>query len=175
MTPSAGGEVGFAGAGRAEQHDVAGLGKERAGGERSDLLTDGGLVVPVEVVEGFAGGEPGAADPLRGAGRVAGGDFAFEDRGEVVLMGPAGVTCLVGEPGGGFGDPWRLQRGGEVVDLLDRVRGVPAAWRPSGDLPMLIESERPVVVGEITDEVDHRRPRRRGCWNCSRSSRAVST
>ena len=56
-----GGEVGLAGAGRAEQHDVAGLGQERAGGERGDLLADGGLVVPVEVVEGLAGREPGAS------------------------------------------------------------------------------------------------------------------
>ena len=129
-----GGEVGLAGAGRAEQHDVAGLGQERAGGERGDLLTDGGLVVPVEVVEGLAGREPGPADALRGAGCVAGGDFAFEHGGEVVLMGPAGVAGLVGEPGGGLGDPRRLQRGGEVVDLLDRVRRWLAAWRPSRDL-----------------------------------------
>ena len=68
----AGGEVGFAGAGRAEQHDVAGLGREPAGGKRGDLLTDGGLVVPVEVVEGLAGREPGPTDALRGAGRVRG-------------------------------------------------------------------------------------------------------
>jgi hypothetical protein len=117
-----GGEVGFAGAGRAEEHDVAGLGQERPGGERGDLLADGGLVVPVEVVEGFAGREPGPADALGGAGGVAGGDFAFEHGGEVVLVCPAGVAGLVGEPGGGFGDPWCLQRGGEEVDLLDRVR-----------------------------------------------------
>ena len=97
--------MGLAGAGRAEQHDVAGLGQERAGGERGDLLADGGLVVPVEVLEGLAGREPGGADPQLGAGGVAGGDFAFEDGGEVVLVGPAGVAGVVGEPGGGLGDP----------------------------------------------------------------------
>ena len=114
--------MGLAGAGRAEQHDVAGLGEERPGCERGDLLTDGGLVVPVEVVEGLDGAEPGPADPLRGAGRVAGRDFAFEHGGEVVLVGPAGIAGLVGEPGGGFGDPRCFERGGEVVDLLDRIR-----------------------------------------------------
>ena len=114
--------MGFAGAGWAEQHDVAGLGEERAGCERGDLLTDSGLVVPVEVVEGLAGREPGPTDPLRGPGRVASGDLAFEHGGEVVLMGPAGITGLVGEPGSGFSDPRCFQRGGEVVDLLDRVR-----------------------------------------------------
>src|SRR5688500_15477651 len=73
-----GGEVGLAGAGWAEQHDVAGLGEERAGGERGDLLADCALVVPVEVVEGLAGGEPGPADALGGAGGVACGDLTFE-------------------------------------------------------------------------------------------------
>jgi hypothetical protein len=48
-----GGEVRLAGAGWAEQDDVAGLGEERAGGERGDLLADAGLVVPVDVVEGL--------------------------------------------------------------------------------------------------------------------------
>jgi hypothetical protein len=62
-----GGEVGFAGAGRSEQHDVAGLGQERPRGERGNLLSDRWLVLPVEVVEGLAGREPGPADALRGA------------------------------------------------------------------------------------------------------------
>jgi hypothetical protein len=73
------------------------------------VLTRIWLVVPVEVVEGLGGGEPGPADALRCARRVAGGDFAFEHCGEVVLMGPTGITGLVGEPGGGFGDPWCLE------------------------------------------------------------------
>ena len=114
-------EMGFAGAGRAEQHDVAGLGEERAGGQGGDLLADGGLGVEVEVLEGLAGGEPGGPDPQLGAGGVAGGDFPLEHGGEVVLVGPAGVAGLVGQPGGGFGDPRCLQRGGQVADLLDRV------------------------------------------------------
>ena len=42
------GEMGLAGSGRAEQHDIAGLGEERARGERGDLLADGGLGVEVE-------------------------------------------------------------------------------------------------------------------------------
>ena len=70
--PEAGGEVGLAGAGRAEEHDVAGLGEECAGGERRDLLAGGGLVVPVEVVECLACREPGGADALCCAGGVAG-------------------------------------------------------------------------------------------------------
>ena len=42
--PQRGGEVGLAGAGRAEQDDVAGLCEERARGERGDWLTNAGLV-----------------------------------------------------------------------------------------------------------------------------------
>ena len=56
------GQVGFACAGWAEQHDVAGLGEERAGGQRGDLVADGGLDVKVEVVEGLAAWKPGGFD-----------------------------------------------------------------------------------------------------------------
>jgi hypothetical protein len=89
------------------------------GGERGDLLLDAGLGVEVEVVQCLDCGEAGGADAQVGAGGVAGRDFAFEHRGQVVLMGPAGVAGLVGQPGGGLGDPRRLQRSREVVDLLD--------------------------------------------------------
>ena len=75
-------------------------------------------------------------------------------------MGPAGVAGLVGEPGGGLDDPWRLERGGEEVDLLDRVR-----WRCLGGhhATSPVEPEGAVVVGEITHErvvVDVRRSAR---------------
>lgn len=56
------GEMGFAGAGWAQEHDVAGLGQECAGGQRGGLLSDAELLVPVEVFEGFAGREPGATN-----------------------------------------------------------------------------------------------------------------
>jgi hypothetical protein len=105
----------------AEQHNVAGLGEERSGRARDNLLADGGLVVPVEIVEGLVGGEPGPTDALRGAGRVACGDLAFEHCGEVVLVCPAGVACLVSEPMCGLDDAGRFQRGGQVVDLFDGV------------------------------------------------------
>ena len=52
--------------------------RHRRGG---DLLADGGLGVEVEVVEGFAGAEPGVPDALVGAGGVAGRHFPFEDGG----------------------------------------------------------------------------------------------
>ena len=56
--------MGFAGAWRAEEDDVAGLGEVVAGGQRRDVVAaDSGLVVEVELLEGFAGGEAGGADP----------------------------------------------------------------------------------------------------------------
>ena len=62
-------------------------------------VADGGLGVEVEVFEGLAGREPGGADAQLGAGGVAGGHLSFEHGGEVVLVGPAGVAGLVGQPG----------------------------------------------------------------------------
>ena len=84
--------------------------EERSGGQCGDLVADGGLGVEVEVLERLEGAEPGGADPESGTGCVAGGDFAFEDRGEVVLERPVRIAGLVGEPFRGFGDPWCLQR-----------------------------------------------------------------
>ena len=86
----------LAGSGRAEQHDVAGLGEESARGQGGDLLANGGLGVPVEVLEGLAGGEPGGADPQLSAGGAAGGHFPFEHGGEVVLVCPPGVAACSG-------------------------------------------------------------------------------
>ena len=84
------------------------------GGQRGELLRAAGWWSQSKSSRVLRAGNPAPADPLLGAGGVAGGDFAFEDGGEVVLVGPAGVAGLVGEPGGGLGDPGCLQRGGEV-------------------------------------------------------------
>jgi hypothetical protein len=81
------------------------------------------LGVEVEVLEGFDRRKPGGLDPQGRARRVAGGDFPVEDRGEVVLEGPVGVSGLVGEPAGGLDDPGGFERGGEVGELLGRVAG----------------------------------------------------
>jgi hypothetical protein len=96
-----GGQVGFAGARWAEQDHVAVLGQVGPGGQRMDRAAGGGLVVEVEVLEGLDRGHPGGSDPQLGAGGVAGGDFTFQDGGQVLLVGPAGVAGVVGQAGGG--------------------------------------------------------------------------
>ena len=88
--------MGLAGAGGSEQHDVPGFGEEPARCQGRDLLAHGGLGVPVELLDRFASPEPGCPDPQLGAGGVAGGDFAVEDCGEVLLVGPSGVAGVVG-------------------------------------------------------------------------------
>src|SRR5690606_5061868 len=79
-----GGEVGFAGAGRAEQHHVAGLGQKRSGRQGGDRATRGALLVEVDVFQGFSRGEAGCFDADLGAGGGPGGDFPVQDRGEIV-------------------------------------------------------------------------------------------
>ena len=57
------GEVGLAGAGRAEEHDVVAGGDEVEGAEvGDDVALEGALVVEVELLEGLAGREAGGAD-----------------------------------------------------------------------------------------------------------------
>ena len=103
--------------------------------------------------------------------------FAFQDRGEVVLVGPARVAGLVGQPGGGLGDPGAFNARGEVGDLLDRLGarcavvlfvGGHQLTPPSLDRGRRRGRSRP---GPGPDR--HRRRRRpaRGCWNCLRSQR----
>jgi hypothetical protein len=59
----AGGEMGFAGAGRAEEHHVVAGGHEVQGAEvRDGLAFEAAGVVEVEFFQGLAGGEPGGAD-----------------------------------------------------------------------------------------------------------------
>jgi hypothetical protein len=88
--------MGFPYPGRAQEHDVAGLGEEPARCQRGDLGSAGGLGVPVEVLERLAAGEPCGFDAQVTAGGVPGTDLAFEDGGEVVLERPARIACLVG-------------------------------------------------------------------------------
>jgi hypothetical protein len=57
------GEVGLAGAGRAEEDDVAGLGQVGAGGQRGELGSRGGLETEVEFADGLDRREPGCPDP----------------------------------------------------------------------------------------------------------------
>lgn len=105
-----GGQVGLPGARRAEQHDVASFVQETTRCEGCDLLTDGGLGVPVELLDRLDRTEPGGPDPQLGTGCVACCDLTIQDGGEVLLVRPAGVTSMVGQSAGCFGDPGRLQR-----------------------------------------------------------------
>ncbi len=113
--------MGLAGARWSEEDDVAVLGQVGPGGEGLDRGAGGGLVVEVEVVDRLGRGHLGGADTQPGAGGVAGGDLSLEDGGQVVLVGPAGVAGVVGQPGRGLGDPGRFQGGGQVGDLLERL------------------------------------------------------
>jgi len=120
--PSAVAMLGLTSAGRAQEDDVAGLGEVAAGSKRGDVAaTQPGLVVEHELLEGLGGGEAGSADPQLRTGGVAGGDFSVEDGDQVVLMSPAGVSSLGGQPRRCFADPGGFQGGGEVADLLGRV------------------------------------------------------
>ena len=83
-------EVRLAGAGRAEEADVAVLGDPGELGEVQDQRAFGaGLGGEVEVLERLVGGEGGVADALARAGGVAREDLGLEQRLEELLVGPA--------------------------------------------------------------------------------------
>ena len=81
--------MGFAGAGWAEEADVAALldpGELREVQDEWSLRR--GLGRPVEVLEALHRGEAGRADARAGAGGVAGEDLGLEQRFEKPLVGP---------------------------------------------------------------------------------------
>jgi hypothetical protein len=80
-------EVGLPDPGRSEQDHVLGLGHERAGRQMGEQVpAQRGQVVEVDVLQGLDLGEVRGADAHGGAGRLAVGDLAFQDRGQVLLV-----------------------------------------------------------------------------------------
>ena len=103
------GEVGFAGAGRAEEHDVLFGGDEVQGAQVGDRVAfEAAGVVEVELLQGLAGREPGGADAALAAVGLPGGDLALQAGGEELLMGP-------GLRPGPFGQPFDRRRAGSVL------------------------------------------------------------
>jgi len=97
--PDAGREVGLAGAGRAEEHDVGPLRDEVEGAEMRDLVAfEAALEAVVEVLERFAVREACATDADLASVVLTRRDLSFETRSEVVLMGPALGSGPVREP-----------------------------------------------------------------------------
>ncbi len=73
----AGGQVGLAGAGRAEQQHVV-LGGDKVQGAQvgDEVALEAAGVVEVELLQALAGREPGRLDPAFTAVAVAGGDLS---------------------------------------------------------------------------------------------------
>ena len=91
-------QVGLPEPGRAEQDHVLGLRDERAGRQvRQHVAAQRGQVVEVEVLQRLHRREVRGADPHGGAGGLAVGDLALQDRGQVLLVRPVLVAGLVGE------------------------------------------------------------------------------
>ena len=111
------------------------------------------LGAEVEVIQRL----DGSADPQLGTGGVTGADFTLQDRGQVVLVGPPGVTGLLSQAGRGLGDPACLQGASEVRDLLDRLsarRGARGVLGGAHQLdPSAGEPEGPVVLAQVPHEI----------------------
>ena len=95
-----GGQVGLAGAGRAEEHDVVLGGDEVQGAQvGDDLAFEAAGVVEVELLQRLAGREPGGADAALAAVGLAGGDLALQAGGQELLVGPGLGAGPLGQPG----------------------------------------------------------------------------
>ena len=114
--PEADEQVGFAGAGVAEQHGrLAGV-DPGTGGEGSELRCDAGDHAGAEVSQPLDAGEAGFGDA---AGAAAAGpvvDFGGQDLGEVAQVGVAFADGGLGEPGGVGADGGQFQLAGGGAD-----------------------------------------------------------
>ena len=118
----AGGEVGLAGAGWAEEDHVLACEDEVQGAEVCDQVAfESAGVVEVELLEALAGREPGGADAALTAVGLPGGDLALQAGDQELLMGPGlrpGPFC---QPWDGLAQGGRLQRPGQERDLTDEI------------------------------------------------------
>jgi hypothetical protein len=94
------GQVGLAGAGRAEEDHVVAGGDEVQGAQVGDgLAFESAGVVEVELFEAFAGREAGGADAALAAVGFAGGDLALQAGDEELFVAPGLGAGALGEPG----------------------------------------------------------------------------
>ena len=117
-----GSQVGFAGARRAEQDDVAGLGQPATGLQAGDLgSVDAGLGGEVEVGDRLDRREPGIADALTGTGFRASIGLHRQHGGQVILQRPVSFPALFSQPVIVRSNARCLQQSGlmrdELVDL----------------------------------------------------------
>jgi len=80
-------------------------------------------VVEVELLDAFAGREPGGPDPALPAVGVAGGDLALQTGRQILLMGPRFGAGPLGEPARRFSQGGRLQRPRQIGDLGTHIPG----------------------------------------------------
>ena len=93
-------EVGLAGAGWSEEHDVVFGGDEVQGAQVGDEVAfEAAGVVEVELLDRLAGGEPGGADAALAAVGLPRGDLALQAGDEELLMGPGLGAGPFGQPG----------------------------------------------------------------------------
>ena len=144
-------QVGLAGAGRAEEHDVVRGGDEVQGAQVGDQVAfEAAGVVEVELLQALAGREPGGADAALAAVGLAGGDLALQAGDQELLMGPGLGAGPFGEPRHRLAQRRCLQRPGQERDLGGQVPGrLRGRGRPSGHPAVGAEPERGVVVGQV--------------------------
>ena len=102
-------QMGFAGAGWAEEDHVFLAGDEVQGGEVGDQVAfQAAGVVEVELLNAFAGREAGGSDPVFAAVGISGGDLALQAGRQVFLMGPRFGAGPLGEPAPPTRAEWAL-------------------------------------------------------------------
>jgi hypothetical protein len=111
-------EMGFAGAGRAEEDHVLLAGNEVQRAEVGDQVAfQPAGIVEVELLQTLAGRESGGADPAFAAVGVAGGDLALQASGQVLLVRPGLGPGPLGQPARRIPQSGRLQRAGEEYQV----------------------------------------------------------
>ena len=115
-------EVGLAGAGRAEEHDVVLGGDEVERPEvRDDVALEAAGVVEVELLQTLAGREPGGPDAALTAVAVAGADLTLQAGDEELLVRPGLGAGSVGQARHGLTQGRGLQRAGQERHLRLQV------------------------------------------------------
>jgi hypothetical protein len=140
------GEMGLAGAGRAEEDHVLPAGDEVQRAQVGDQVAfEGAGVVEVELLQALAGREAGGADAALAAVGLPRGRFALQAGDEELLMRPGLGPRAIGEPSHALAQGRRLERAGQERHLRRHVprRGRGRGRGAGGDHHATVPSSRP--------------------------------
>jgi hypothetical protein len=114
--------MGFAGARWTQKHHVVAGGNKIQGSQMgNDVTFESASMLEVELLQRFAGREPGGADTAFTAVRLTSRHLALQASHQVFLMAPVLGASPLSQPGHRLAQCWSFQRPRQISDLSGHI------------------------------------------------------